>query len=261
MQVKLAHPGEHHFLGLRVVLQVDGLSSSVILWSAPESLVSSPRALGVTARPTIGVGNLIGGISSSPSVMPVWSSSFLAMATMSPGPASSMFGVLSACTESSGPILMPLRRAVRRDRRIFLQRAGVDADEAQPLNERVDPRLEHLGGQRRGSDRPLSVTVSPSLVAVRVTAVGGSEHWTSTSSNSSMPTPILVEMQTIGVRVPCRTASTQSRSSSSFDRHFAFEVLLHHRLVGLDDRLDDRLAELGRIEERTAWCHWARRAC
>ena len=42
-------------------------SSSTILCSAPESLPSSPRLLGVTARPTIGVGNLIGGSVRSPS--------------------------------------------------------------------------------------------------------------------------------------------------------------------------------------------------
>ena len=37
-------------------------SSSTILCSAPESLASSPRLLGVAARPTIGVGNFSGGI-------------------------------------------------------------------------------------------------------------------------------------------------------------------------------------------------------
>ena len=59
-------------------------SSSVILCSAPESLASSPRVLGATARPTIGVGNLIGGSSTSPSDVPVCRSSLLATATMSP---------------------------------------------------------------------------------------------------------------------------------------------------------------------------------
>ena len=45
---------------------------------------------------------------------------------------------------------MPLRAPGDVHGAVLLERAGVDANEAQPLHERVDPRLEHLGRQRRG---------------------------------------------------------------------------------------------------------------
>ena len=178
------------------------LSSSVILWSAPESFVSSPRVLGVTARPTIGVGNLSGGSSTSPSDMPVWSSSFLATATMSPGPASSTLAVLSACTESSGPILMPLRCPATATVAVLLERAGINADEAQPLHERIDPRLEDLRGERRGRIGLERHRVAILRGGARRRPSAAANTATSTASSSSTPTPAFVETQTIGVSVP-----------------------------------------------------------
>ena len=84
-------------------------SSSQIFCSAPESLPSSPRLLGLAARPTIGVGNEMGGMVKSPSVVPVCRSSTLATATIPPGPTSSTGAVSLACTSNSAPSFTPLR--------------------------------------------------------------------------------------------------------------------------------------------------------
>ncbi len=96
----------------------------------------------------------------------------------------------------------------------------------------------------------LSVTSSPSFFAVRGTAVGGSDACASTASSSSRPTPIFVETQTIGVSVPCRTASAHSRCSSSFDgispsRYFSITA----SSASMIDSNTDSLS-FGRIDQR-----------
>ena len=74
----------------RVTLKVG--SSSAILCKLPEIFCSSPRALGSTARPYIGIGYLgtgsFGALVLSATVSPMCRSSTLATATMSPGIAS-----------------------------------------------------------------------------------------------------------------------------------------------------------------------------
>ena len=84
-------------------------SSWQILFSEPESFVSSPRLFGVTARPTMGEGKGIGGRVNSPSDMPVRRSSSLMTAAMPPGPTSSIGWVSLACTAKSWPSFSPLR--------------------------------------------------------------------------------------------------------------------------------------------------------
>ena len=67
-------------------------SSSAILCSPTEIFCSSPRFFGSTASPNIGLGNVGGGSFGAwvvwAIVSPISSPSTLAMATMSPGPAS-----------------------------------------------------------------------------------------------------------------------------------------------------------------------------
>ena len=56
VEMELAHAGDDHFLGLGIADELKVGSSSAILCRLPEIFCSSPRALGSTARPNIGVG-------------------------------------------------------------------------------------------------------------------------------------------------------------------------------------------------------------
>ena len=96
----------------------------------------------------------------------------------------------------------------------------------------------------------LSVTSSPSFFAVRATAVGGSAH-------CSEHVEQLVDAD---ARLGRDADDRRQRAlPDRFDaqpvelllrRHLAFEVPLHHRLVDLDDRLEERLADRRRIDQR-----------
>ena len=83
-------------------------SSLAILARLPEIFCSSPRALGSTARPNIGVGNAgagsFGGWAWLLTVSPMCRSSTLATATMSPGTASVSGVVLLPCTSNRPPV-------------------------------------------------------------------------------------------------------------------------------------------------------------
>ena len=101
----------------------------------------------------------------------------------------------------------------------------------------------------------LSVTSSPSFLAVRGDGRRRQRRTAaSTSSSSSRPTPVLVETQTIGVSVPCRTASTISRSSSSFD---GISPSKYFSITASSTSMIDsssRFAELGRVDQRARRC-------
>ncbi len=79
-------------------------SSLAIFCKLPEIFCSSPRALGSTARPNIGVGKAgvgsVGVPAWLPTVSPMCRSSTLVTAKMSPGMASGMFVCLLPCMSS-----------------------------------------------------------------------------------------------------------------------------------------------------------------
>ena len=142
-------------------------SSSVILWSAPESLASSPRFFGATARPTIGVGKVIGGSSTSPS-----DRAGVQVFALGDGDDLARAGVVDRVRVA--PLhfeqraeLDPLARVGGVDGGVAFERAGEDAQEAEPLDERIDAGLEDLRRQRRRG-----VGLERHLVAVGIAATG-----------------------------------------------------------------------------------------
>jgi len=78
-------------------------------WQRAESFAFVAAALGLTARPTIGVGRGSAAASRPPACCPCAAPRSWSSATRSPGPADSTGVVLSACTVKSGPSFSPLR--------------------------------------------------------------------------------------------------------------------------------------------------------
>ena len=106
---------------------------------------------GMAARPTIGVGNLIGGMLKFPSVAAGVQIFDLGDRPRSPRPRpirSASFR--SPCTSNNGPIFRFLFDARNMHGFILLHRAAEHAKEAELLHERIDAGLEHLRHQRPG---------------------------------------------------------------------------------------------------------------
>ena len=110
-------------------------------------------------------------------MLPVCKSSILATATISPGPGLvDRLGLVGLHLEQLGD-LHALAHADHRNRRVLLQRAGEDADEAQLLHERVDAGLEDLGDQRAGGvGLDLDLLRPSAFVALRTIVSGGRQH-------------------------------------------------------------------------------------
>ena len=128
-------------------------------------------------------------------------------ATISPGPASSSGSVALACTWSNCPIFTPLREPETWTSFVLLQLARIDADEAQPLHERIDAGLEHLRHQRTARDRAKS-------------------SWLRRSRGGPCERPCPAAVRTAPARRairPCRRPSwpirTRSESNGRWPRH------------------------------------------
>ena len=190
-------------------------SSSQIFCSAPESLPSSPRLLGLAARPTIGVGNGMGGMVSSPSDEPVCRSSTLATATIPPGPTSSIGSVSSACTCNSAPSFTPFRTPTTGTVESFF---SVPEKTRMKLSFCTNGSMRVLNTWATSgpAGSAFTSTSSPAaFFAVRTIASGGSEQSANASISSGRPTPVLPDTHTIGISVPWATALTISRAISS----------------------------------------------
>ena len=94
-----------------------------------------------------------------------------------------------------------------------------------------------------------STSVPSGLVALRTTLSGGRAQRARASSNSGKPVPVLAEMQTIGTSAPLAMAWIISCDRLLGRRRRPFKIPLHDRLVGDDDRLDQRLADFLGVEQ------------
>ena len=138
------------FLGLGIEFRIEGRVLVVDLLQAPESLPSSPRLLGVTASPTMGVGNAIGGRISSPSDRA--RVQILHLGHRDDAARLGRFdrlGLVGLDLEQLGD-LQRFAHSDGRHRGVLGHPAGEDANETQLLHERVDAGLEDLGDQRAG---------------------------------------------------------------------------------------------------------------
>ena len=199
-------PVHHQFVRLRVAIERNVESSSTILCERRRACASSPRLLGVTARPTIGVGNLnrrhrqdrpascrCAGLRSWRRPRSRRAGRF------------DRLGLVGLARRNSGASLIAFFGPGTWTLSSFLIVPLIDADEAQLLHERVDAGLEDLGDQRAarvGLDRHLLCRLrsSPSAAACR----RGNAHRANASSNSGSPTPVLADDATIGIRLPAR---------------------------------------------------------
>ena len=136
LQVQFAHAGHHQLFGLRIAVQLHRAVFLDDLVQRAGELAFVAAALGRDGQPTIGVGNLIGGSTSSPSDSPVCRSSILATATISPALAWSIGMRFAALHAQQLVHLDGLARAGDVHAVVLLQRAGENADEAQLLHER-----------------------------------------------------------------------------------------------------------------------------
>ena len=138
---------------------------------------------------------------------------------------------------------MPLRADEACDMSVLFERPAKDANEAQLLHERIDAGLEDLG-----TDGPSglgsSVTSSPFFLAVRTMSAGERQHTARASSNSLTPTSVLPEQHKDGHQRTFGDGADDQARQFFVGRLCPFEVAFHHLFVDLDDRLDQRLADL-----------------
>ena len=201
LQVQLAHAGEHHLLGFLIVLEMNG---SIFL----RDLVQRAGKLRFVAARLRRDGQADHRRRKLDRRQLDFAQRRARVQVFGLGDRHDVAGnrLIDGCRfvslhRKQRPDLDALARAGRMHRAVLLQRAGEHANVAQPLHERIDPRLEHLRGERRvriAFERDVVAV----LLAVRAMAVGGSDACVSTASNSSSPMPIFVETQTIGVSVP-----------------------------------------------------------
>ena len=122
--------------------------------------------------------------------------------------------------------------------------AGEDAEEAQVADELVVERLEDLADElaRLGRlERDLLGLVAAALdgraLLALQPATGRSVH--RASSSSATPMSFLAEVQKIGMTVPAASALGRAACQLLGGDVALGQVLLHQRLVGLDDGVDE----------------------
>ena len=250
-QVQLAHAGEHHFLGLGVVLQVDGAVFLGDLVERAGELGFVAAGLGRDGQADHRRGEL-----QRRQLHFAERRAGVQLFVLGDGDDVARAGVVDVGR------LVGLHGEQRADLdALAMRRATARVESFLSVPEKMRMKLSRCtNGSIRvlntwaasgAAGSGLSVTVSPSLVAVRATAVGGSEHCSSTREQLVDADAGLGRDADDRRERPLPNRLDAEPVELLLRRHLALEVLLHHRFVGLDDRLEHRFADLGRIDQRT----------
>ena len=201
----------------------------------------------------MGVGNWIAGSAHVAQRSAGCSSSILAMATISPGPASSTACVSAACTASSGPILTGLRA---------LLAATTSSRLSVPEKTRMKLSFCTNGSMRVlktwATSGPVGIGFHFDLlhrpcVAVRVPRLRATVRtWRRRRAIRSGRRPSCPNSRRSGPSVPFGHGPDDQPRQFFIGRRCSLEVPLHHPFVHLDDRLEQRLVDLAGIDQRPA---------